>query len=91
MILGGSPVLTHGRRVSTSGASYFLLRFRAEAAVEGTPVRLARYGAWLRRHSLDELPVLFNVAAGSLGLREPIRSLPTFGASATGSDRSQAG
>jgi len=75
------PVLYRQRRVGRHGEEFDLLKLRtmivgAEAqgagwAVNAGDPRITRAGRVLRRHSLDELPQLWNVVRGEMSLVGP--------------------
>ncbi|MBM9461447.1 WecB/TagA/CpsF family glycosyltransferase [Nocardioides sp. zg-536] len=79
---GPGPVLERHRRVGAGGTPYSLHQFRITrpgASSTGRPEaldvtddpRLTRFGAFLRRYGLDELPQLFNVLRGEMSLIGP--------------------
>jgi putative colanic acid biosynthesis UDP-glucose lipid carrier transferase len=74
------PVLFRQRRYGLDGRQIVVWKFRSMTVAEdgervrqATPgdQRVTRLGAFLRRTSLDELPQLFNVIAGSMSLVGP--------------------
>jgi putative colanic acid biosynthesis UDP-glucose lipid carrier transferase len=74
------PVLFRQRRHGLSGREIYVLKFRTMTVCEDGPVvrqaaagdsRITRFGAFLRRSSLDELPQLLNVLGGSMSLVGP--------------------
>jgi putative colanic acid biosysnthesis UDP-glucose lipid carrier transferase len=82
------PALYRQERAGLNGAPFIMYKFRtmrldAEAdtgpvwAVSGDP-RCTRFGSWLRRFSLDELPQLINVALGDMSLVGPRPERPFF-------------
>jgi lipopolysaccharide/colanic/teichoic acid biosynthesis glycosyltransferase len=74
----GRPVLYRQLRPGLGGRPFALWKFRTmrEAAdAVGRPLpdaqRLGRFGRWLRRTSIDELPELVNVLRGEMSLVGP--------------------
>ena len=61
---GSGPVLLERDRVGRDGRAFAVYAFRDD-------LRTGRVGRFLRRHSIDELPELFNVVGGTLALVGP--------------------
>lgn len=68
----GKPILFRQRRPGLQGKPFTILKFRTmKAGAECDAERITRLGALLRRTSLDELPELWNVIRGEMGLVGP--------------------
>lgn len=74
------PVIFRQRRYGLDGSEIVVNKFRTMTVMEDGPVirqatpddqRITSLGRILRRYSLDELPQLFNVLAGSMSLVGP--------------------
>jgi len=74
------PILFSQRRCGFNGRCFQILKFRTMTVLEDGAsirqaqcgdVRVTRLGKWLRRLSIDELPQLINVVAGSMSLVGP--------------------
>jgi putative colanic acid biosynthesis UDP-glucose lipid carrier transferase len=74
------PVIFKQRRYGVDGREIYVYKFRSMRVQEDGAVvpqakrndpRVTRFGAFLRKTSLDELPQLFNVLAGSMSIVGP--------------------
>jgi len=86
VVLGdGRPILYRQQRVGKNGEMFWMLKFRTmyqcaggpQFTVKGDP-RVTRWGSWLRRLKIDELPQLINVLRGDMSVIGPRPEVPQY-------------
>ena len=90
----GCPVLYRQTRVGKDGKLFKIHKFRTmtndqEVSNIAYPnkARITSFGAWLRKHKLDELPELWDVLIGNMSFVGPRPDVPGYADQLQGDDR----
>ena len=86
LVVDGRPILFRQQRIGRNGRPFLIYKFRTmrraksrnPAITVANDQRITATGAWLRRFKLDELPQLYNVLRGDMGLIGPRPEVPEY-------------
>ena len=79
------PIFFVQKRIGLNGKSFNLYKFRTmihrprlpKKEIYGRDMEVTRFGYWLRRFKIDELPQLINVLKGDMSIVGPRPGLPS--------------
>ncbi len=83
------PVLYHARRAGLNGRPFTMYKFRTmhthaggftSSITAAADPRIFRFGSWLRKAKIDELPQLLNIIRGDMAVVGPRPEDPTIAA-----------
>jgi lipopolysaccharide/colanic/teichoic acid biosynthesis glycosyltransferase len=87
-IESGRPIVFRQERIGMNGRTFQLLKFRSmrpDAEKDGVPrwaaagdPRITRFGRFMRRSRIDELPQIFNILKGEMSFVGPRPERPFF-------------
>ncbi|MEZ4704613.1 MAG: sugar transferase [Bdellovibrionota bacterium] len=66
----GRPILYRQKRVGFQGKIFWLVKLRTMELVDGES-QITRFGAFLRKHRIDEIPQIWNIIRGDMNLVGP--------------------